>query len=234
MIEGIIMKTKQLGNLSLICLVVTVLWLVFLIIGMAGAGPLGTFEQVLAYAGRAGVIFYLTYINAALITVSAVMLFAGLYLYYKSTAPAMASLGVIFVPIYGTMNMVVYLSQITVVPRLLQLYAMPEYQEFAQFFLRQSIQQWPDSTISVINIMAYAVLGVPSILFGILMLRSGAVLRLGGIFLLLSGIAGIVGFVGIAAQSIWLGNSSLVGGILFLAALVCMSWGYRQGTYSNR
>lgn len=51
------MQTKLVGALSLICLVGTILWLVFLIAGMAVAGPLGTFEQVIAYVSKADVLF---------------------------------------------------------------------------------------------------------------------------------------------------------------------------------
>ena len=222
------MQTKLLGVLSLICLVVTILWLVFLIAGMAVAGPLETFEQVLAHVNKADVIFYVTYTNAALVTVSAVMLFAALHLYYKPIAPEWSSIGVSFVPIYGAMNLVVYLSQVTVVPRLLQLQAMPEYQALSQFLLRQAIQQWPDSVISIVNNLAYAVLGVPSIIFGVLMLKSAPDLRLGGILLALNGIACIAGFIGIAAQSAWLSQGSFVGGVLFLLALAPMSWVFLQ------
>lgn len=222
------MQTKLLGVLSLICLVVTILWLVFLIAGMAVAGPLDSFEQVLAYISKADVLFYVTYANAALVTVSAVMLFAALYVYYKPMAPEWSSIGVTFVPIYGAMNLVVYLSQVTVVPHLIKLQSVPEYQVLSQFFLRQVIQQYPDSAIYIVNNLAYAVLGVPSIIFGILMLKSALVLRLGGVLLSLNGLACIAGFIGIAAQSAWLSQGSLAGGVLFLLALASMSWSFLQ------
>lgn len=220
------MQTKPLGVLSLVLLVLTILWLVFLIVGLSAAGPLDTFEQVLAHVNKLDVVFYLTYANAALITVSAVMLFAALYLHYKPIAPEWSTIGATFVPIYGAMNLIVYLSQVTVVPRLLQLQAIPEYQVLSQFLLRQAIQQWPDSAVSIVNNLAYAVLGVPSIIFGVVMLKSAPALRLGGILLGISGIASVAGVIGIAAQSTWLGQGSMIGGVLFLLALVPMSWAF--------
>ncbi|MFC1532761.1 DUF4386 family protein [Thermodesulfobacteriota bacterium] len=220
------MQTKLIGVLSLILLVLTILWLVFLIVGLAAAGPLDTFEQVLAHFNELDAVFYLTYANAALITVSAVMLFAALYLYYKPIEPEWSAIGATFVPIYGAMNLIVYLSQVTVVPRLLQLQAIPEYQALSQFLLRQSIQQWPDSAVSIVNNLAYAVLGVPSIIFGVLMVKSDPALRLGGILLGISGIASIAGFIGIAVQRTWLGQGSTIGGVLFLLALVPISWAF--------
>lgn len=223
------MQTRLLGVLSLILLALTILWLVFLVVGLAAAGPLDTFEQVLAHVNKLDVVFYLAYANAALITVSAVMLFAALYFHYKPIAPEWSAIGATFVPIYGTMNLIVYLSQVTVVPRLLRLQVLPEYQALSQFLLRQAIQQWPDSTISIVNNLAYAVLGVPSIVFGVLMLKSAPALRVGGALLVLNGLACIAGFIGIAAQSTWLSQGSLVGGVLFLLALAPMSWSFLQG-----
>ncbi|PKO12749.1 MAG: hypothetical protein CVU39_22545 [Chloroflexi bacterium HGW-Chloroflexi-10] len=217
------MQTRLLGVLSLICLIITILWLVFLVADRAAAGPLDTFDQVLAHVNKPDALFYLTYANAALITVSAVMLFAALYIHYKPIAPEWSAIGVMFVPIYGALNLIAYLSQITVVPRLLQLQALPEYQAFSRFLLRQVIQQWPDSTISIINNLAYAVLGVPSIIFGILMFKSARALRPGGVLLALNGLACIAGFIGIAAQNAWLSQGSLMGGVLFLLALAPMS-----------
>ncbi|MEW6405120.1 MAG: hypothetical protein AB1649_25270 [Chloroflexota bacterium] len=224
------MQTKSLGILSLVCLTFTIIWLIFLIAGTGSAGPLETFEQVLAYTARLDGVFYLTYVNAALVTVSAVMLLAALYLYYSPIVPGWSVIGAAFVPIYGAMNLVVYLSQITLVPRLLQLQAMPEYQALSQFLLRQAIQQWPDSAVSIVNNLAYAVLGVPSIIFGVLMGKSAPVLRLGGILLALNGLACIGGFIGIAIQSAGLSQGSLIGGMLFLLALVPMSWGFLRST----
>lgn len=222
------MQTRTLGLLSLFCLIVTIFWLVFLTAGMTVVGSLKTFEQVLAYVSRAGMIFYLTYINAALVTVGVIMLFAAFYLYYKPGAPAWSAIGATCVPVYGAMNLAVYLSQVTVVPRLLKLQANPEYSTHAQFLLRQTIQQWPGSAVFFFNNLAYAVLGVPSIIFGVLMLKSTPALRLAGVLLALNGLACIGGFIGVAAQSAWLSQGSLIGGILFLLALVPMSWNFMQ------
>lgn len=217
------MQTRLLGALSLICLVLTILWLIFFLAGKAIAGPLETLDQVVANVHGAPAFFYVTYTNAALITVSAVMLFAALYLHYRPISPGWSAIGVAFVPIYGAMNLVVYLSQVSVIPRLLQLQAEPQNQTLAEFLLRQALHQWPDSAAFALNNLAYAVLGVPSIVFGVLMLKSTPALGLGGAFLLLSGLASIAGFIGVAMQSAWLSQGSAVGGVLFLLALVSMS-----------
>ncbi len=218
------MQTRLLGALSFACLVSTALWLIFLVAGAATAGPLTTFEQVLSHIGSAGVLFYATYVNAALITIAALLLFGALYVAWRQLAPTWTAIAMVFVPVYGALNLVAYLSQITVVPRLLQLMAVPEYRALSELLLRQTVHQWPDSTVYIVNNLAYAVLGVPSIVFGVLMYRSVPALRLGGGLLALSGVACIVGFIGIGAQNALLGYGSRVGGVLFLFALVPMTW----------
>ena len=224
--EDTAMKTRCIGILSLICLVLTIGWLIFLIAGMAVAGPLETFEQALKYVEKADVLFYITYTNAALVTMSVVMLFSGFYLHYRHVAPEWSVIAAMFVPLYGGMNLVVYLSQVTIVPRLIELQSMVEYESQANFLLRQGIQPWPDSAVSVVNNLAYAVLGVPSIIFGVLMIQSTSALRSGGILLSLNGIACIAGFIGIVLQSPWLSQGSLAGGVIFLLALVPISIGF--------
>jgi hypothetical protein len=94
--------------------------------------------------------------------------------------------------------------------------------------LRQIIQQWPRSTISIVNNLAYAVLGIPSVIFGTLLLKSDSALRTGGALLALNGIACIAGFIGIAARITWLARGSVVGGVLFLLSLVFLSWSFLQ------
>lgn len=228
------MQSKHLASLSIICLLGTVLWLALMIAGLAGAGPLDTFDLMVNHVSQGGTVFHLTYANAAVLTVMVVMLFAGLYLHYKSAAPFWALAGVIFVPVYGLLNLVVYLSQITVVPQFLQLSTVPESQSMALFFLQQTIQQWPGSAAAVLNNLAYAVLGIPSIIFGVLMFQERGLTRAGGILLVLNGAACSAGFVGIALQSALLSNGSMVGGVLFLFALVCMSLGYGAGAWKKK
>ncbi len=214
------MHTRRLGVLSFIALVVTALWLVLLIANMANAGPLDTFERVLAHVSKLDVLFYLSYLNAALTVLAATALFTGLYLYSKSTAPASSLVGLVFVPIYATMNLFVYLSQITIVPHLVPFLSEPEYAAATNLMLRQLIQEWPASGVSFFHNLAYGLLGIPSILFGLILFRRSLSLRLGGILLALNGVACILGVVGILIGSELLGLGSVVGGVFFLIALI--------------
>jgi len=222
--EEAVLLAKPLGVLSLVSLILTVLWLVCLIMGVTSADHLDTFDGVLSHLTKLDFLFYMTYVNAALLTVSATMLLVAFFFSLKPVAPLWSAIGVVFVPVYGCLNLVAYLSQVAVVPRLLRLRTVPKYQALSEFLLQQTVQQWPDSAVFIFNNLAYAVLGVPSVIFGVLIMKSHRLVRPGGVLLGLSGVASIAGFVGIVAQTPWLAKGSLVGGILFLLALVQFSW----------
>jgi hypothetical protein len=117
--------SKLIAFLALACLVLTALWIALLIADMASAGPLETFEQVAAHASRLHGLFYATYLNAALLTLAAVAFFAALYAWLKPQAPDWAVIGMVFVPIYGALNLIAYLSQVTLVPALFDLRTDP-------------------------------------------------------------------------------------------------------------
>jgi hypothetical protein len=71
--------------------------------------------------------------------------------------------------------------------------------------------------------LAYALLGIPSIIFGLLMFREKSPLKVAGALLALNGVACILGIVGFLARSAPLSLGTLAGGVLFLLALVPMS-----------
>jgi hypothetical protein len=215
--EGREIRTRLLGALSLTCLIVTVIWLALFIYQTATQGSVETFEQALASVAQLDVLYYLTYANATLITISATMLFAGIDVLCKKDAPLWSAMAAAFIPIYGLLNLFAYVSQITIVPRLVEL------RPASDALLAQMVQAWPGSAVNVANNLGYAVLGIPSIVYGILLARRATLLRAGGILLALSGVASIAGLIGIAAGSAALSTGSIASGALFLVALIPLS-----------
>lgn len=214
------MKTRSLGVLAAVSFVLTAIWLGLLIASMARSGPVGSFERALAAAARLDTLYYLTYANAALITLTVSALFAGLFAYCEPAGPGWSLVGFIFVPVYCLLNLVAYLSQITVVPQLLALQQTPETQATATVLLRMALQASAGSAVSVFNSLAYAVLGIPSLVYGAMLARGRGLLRAGGVLLALSGVACIVGMAGVVMQDSVLSFGSVVGGVIFLLALV--------------
>jgi hypothetical protein len=147
----------------------------------------------------------------------------SLYSLLKPQAPGMALIALLFVPVYAAFNLIVYLSQITVVPALLALRSMPEYAPAVTVLLGQALQAWPASAVYVINNLAYALLGIPSIVYGVLLARRGRWFRMGGVLLALNGAACILGVLGILAGDPILSNGSTLGGGLYLLALLALA-----------
>jgi hypothetical protein len=229
------MKSKLIGFVSLVETVLVTFWLVLLILGMKNEGTISTFEQRLAQVAKMDRIFFMSYLNAALLTIGATMLFSGLYILCKSASPEWSAMAVIFVPVYCALNLFVYLSQITIVPQLLLLQNQAEYQTLSAFLLRQMLQQWPSSVIQIVNLLAYAILGIPSIIFGLLLIRFGSTIRAGGILLALSGIVSIFGFTGALAQVSTLAFIGAAGsGALFWIALYPLTWGLLSGSFQRQ
>jgi hypothetical protein len=208
--------SKLAAVLCLVCLMLTVLWLGLLIADMATAGPLETFEQVAAHASRLHGLFYATYHNVALLTVAAVALFAVCMPGSSRPHPAGSFIGLVFTPIYGVLNLVAYLSQVTLVPALVTLRLDPQTTAAADVLLRLTLQAWPQSAMAFFNGLAYAILGIPSMLYGTLLWRYGGALRWGGVLLALSGAASVLGVMGLLTGSALLAQGVMVGGILFL------------------
>jgi len=218
---------RTISTVALLTFIFSVLWLVFLIAGMAAAGPLDTFDRVLAHVAASGPLFTLTYINAALVTLSASALFAALYQVVHNSMPARAMIGLVFIPAYCAINLFAYLSQITIVPGLIGALNQPETAAAARLLLAQLIQEWPASGVSFFNNLAYAVLAIPSIIFGVALARETGPLRVGGTLLALNGIACVLGVIGILANAGPLAVGSVVGGVLFIAALPFLAIGLR-------
>jgi hypothetical protein len=210
-------ERKTVGVIALICLVVTLIWLALFIAGTAAEGAIESPEEALASVSLLGPLHYATYVNAALITVTATMLFAGLALVCWSEDKLWTAMASAFVPIYGLLNLFAYVSQITIVPRLAAL------RPAVDPLLAQLVQAWPGSMVNVLNNLGYAVLGIPSIIFGVLLPRTDGSLRAAGALLAASGVASLLGIIGIASASPVLSFGSIVSGVLFLAALAPMS-----------
>jgi len=223
------MKTKWLGWISLLTLISVTLWLILMIWDMATAGPLDTFEQVLAHVSKHSWIFTLTYINAGLFTLAAMALMGGLYVYCQQIAPEWSRIALVFVPVYGAFNLFAYLSQITLVPALVEATSNPEFATSARLLLALSIQLWPSSTVGFFNGLAYAILGIPSIIFGWAIYKTNRSLRAAGWLLAINGVACILGISGYFIGSALLSMGTVIGGVIFWFALFPLTLVFMRG-----
>ncbi len=213
------MKTRQIGILTLTVAVLTVIWVALFVYERLGAQAVYTLADRVAAIERNVGLHVLIYTNSGLLTLTGVAMLAGLYLYCREENPLWGVVALVLIPIYGLANLVVYLSQVFVVPGLLELYHQPETAAVAEILLGLTIHDWPGSVAGFVNALAYAVLGIASIILGLMMYRKSSSLRAGGVMLAISGILSIIALVGVGIHNALLAFMSPVGGFVYLIAL---------------
>jgi hypothetical protein len=219
---------RSLLSICVIAFVLTTAWALLLIVDMAGAGPLDTFQQILAHVPRSSPLYYIGYVNAGLVTLAVTALLAGLYVRLRHRQPLWASIALAFVPIYTGLNLAVYIMQITVVPGLLRLQVDGEFGAMATWALRLLIHIAPGSIAEFANILAYAVLGIPLVVFSALLWGRSRMWSGTAALLIFSAVADVVALQGLVVESPLLKRGVLVGGFLFWVALLLMIVALRE------
>jgi hypothetical protein len=189
-------------------------------------GGIDSYEEALEYVSSPGILFYITYLNVVILTGMVLMLFGLLYLFFRDTYPAASLSGMLFVPVYAAYNLLVYVSQVSMVPKLIENSGPGAESEVMEFFLGHMIQMYEGSAIGMLNHFAYAVLGVPSILYGRMVYRLNPAGKISGAALILSGTVCMIGFAGILAGNEVLSFGSALGGMLFWLALLAMAFSF--------
>ena len=212
------MKRNKLWVFAVLSMVFTGVWLILMIISVSINGSLRTPEEVIEYLRNFKTLYYLTYINAVLVTVAVTIFFSYLYDHCKTLNREWSLAGLIFIPAYSVLNLIVYFSQITVVPKLMG-YVFPEAYSimFSQF-----IQILPYSAMAAMNQLAYGLLGIPSVIFGILLIKNKEISIAGEWLLMLNGVLCILGVIGTASGIEGLSAGSVIGGALFLFSLIAI------------
>jgi hypothetical protein len=214
------MNTRALGVLTVAVIVTTAIWVAIVIPDTASAGSVDTLSEMIESLGDLDFLFYFNYVNAALITLLDVAMFVGFYLYCRDQDRFWTTVAVAFVPIYGLGNLIAYLSQVFVVPHLLDVYHMAETRRVGEVFLGLTLHTWPGSAVGALNALSYAILGIPSIILGVMMVRKERELRFGGVLLAISGVLSLVAVIGVAVSSPVLAATTLVSGFVFLIGLI--------------
>ena len=208
---------------SIILLVQTVIWVILTGISMSQVDTAWTYTDYVRWASKPDFFFIGNYINATALTFTAVILFTFLYGFLKERYESYAILGLVFIPIYGIMNIICYSIQISVVP-LLAGTSLDSPDKI--FFASQFIQAYNKSLIGFMNGMAYAILGIPSIIYGILMFKESK--KLSGVFISLNGVFCIIGIIGYIINNSIFEKGIMIGGILFMGGLIAMAFEFRN------
>jgi hypothetical protein len=216
------LTTRTIGILTLIVAAITVLWAVLFMVTEVAMPAVPTLAGRIALIEGSLGLFVLNYANAGLLTLAAVVMLAALCVYCRQEDPLWTAVALVFVPIYGLANLVVYLSQVFVVPGLLDLYRDPATAAVAEILLRLALHTWPGSAAGFVNALAYAALGIPSVILGLLLARRAPCLRAGGRLLALSGVLAVVALVGVGIGDATLAFLSPLGGFVYLVGLILL------------
>lgn len=213
---------------SIILLVQTVLWIVFTGFSMSQVESTWNYTEYVIWASKPDFFFIGNYINASILTIAAVILFTFLYGFLKNKYESYARLGLVFIPIYGIINIICYSIQISVVPVIASSSLdSPDKIYFASQFLQANSK----SIIGFMNGMAYAILGIPSIIYGILMFKEYK--KLSGVFISLNGFSCIIGIIGYVIKDSVLEMGIMIGGIFFMGSLAAMAFEFRNKDLSK-
>ncbi len=218
------MKTNKIGWITLILIVTTLLWIILLALSESGAPEIKSIEDRIHLIENQNTLYKAGYLNAAFLTLVTVFFMSAIYAHFKDAYSVWCTIAFSFIPIYGLANLISYLSQVFIVPVLILLFKESETQTISLVLLKLTIHTWPGSAIEALNGLAYAILGIPSIIFPLVWFRNSKILRMGGFLLAISGILSIVAFIGLIANIGFLTHLSIAGGIIFLLSLIPLAY----------
>jgi len=210
----------QITALTLFFLCVS--WIVFGVISMSPVKADWTDSDFLNWVSKPGLFFTLTYINATLLTIIDIVFFYFLYSFINLSNKTFAQLGLLFVPIYGVLNIVCYSIQITTVPSIAEIALKSGNVDFAI----QLVQAKNNTFMGYINGLAYTILGIPSIIYGWVLFKKG--IRFSGLFLIASAIFDFFGIAGYLIGNKTLSTGMILGGVAFTIALICIVFEFKK------
>ncbi len=199
-------------NLALFTVVILVLWVVLMILSGMQMQADWAAKDYLNYAREQNPVFVLNYLNAGLFTALVIVLFGCLYLLVKNEYPVLALVGLLFIPVYGTLNLLVYLGQVTILPLVANGSASQEA-------ALQWMQLYPGSPIGMVNGLAYALLGISSVLYALTIIGRGKMGQITAWLLIVNTVLCLLGPIGVMTGNSLLTLGTVAGGIVFTGAV---------------
>lgn len=214
---------KQIRVTALILFFLTLLWVILMALSTAAIEQAWTPSDYVEWISEPSLSFRINYLNVSFLTLGVVFFFVLLFKYLKLKSRSLALAGFVFVPIYGVLNLFCYSVQINLVPAMAQT-ALAQGESILR--VAQWIQASPVSIVGKLNGLAYALLGIPSFLYGYLLIMDTR--RVSGLTLLLSGILCLLGMAGMLFESKVLSMGTMAGGFLFLISLGAFWFDFRE------
>lgn len=205
--------------ITILLLASTLTWLLTMV--WCKATMANTSEQInyVQWVMKFNTSFIICYLNATVLTVLCLALFWVLFQIFSKFNRAASEIALFFLLIYGTVNLVVYISQFVVLPLLAHNIFKTDLLPDDIDMIYNWIQIAPGAKMARANAMAYAILGIPSIVFGLLIIKHARTGKTGGWLLIVNAMFCIAGVIGIYINNNILQIGTVVGGVIFMVAV---------------
>ncbi|MFZ5643778.1 MAG: hypothetical protein ACOY46_09335 [Bacillota bacterium] len=213
---------------ALFSVVAVVIWIVSMIVFQA---PEGTPEEQLVFLYNRGLMAGVPFLNAFILSVLQLPVFAGVFILIRPVAPVAALAGSLAGLVYVTYSSLAYWLQYVMVIRFPELYV-----NAADALLKNSIEQhyflvgsfMQHTFIYAADQLGYLMLALASLILGKALLYLD---RAAGAALIVSGVLGAGGAAGYLTAVPWLEFGNILSGaayLLYLAFVCRLFWGIRQ------
>jgi len=214
---------NKIRNASFISLLLSVIWIIPTVILMQRIKSTWTDIDFLKWASQPDFFYFTYFINAILLTIMSIVLFTLIFIYLSQINKCFAVLGMIFIPIYGVLNLVCYSIQISIVPSIAT-QALGTLGDV--LFASQLMVSNGFSIMDFFSGLAYFILGIPSIIYGYFLIKN--LKKKSGFSLLLSGIFYIIGIIGYMLQNEILTAGTFLGAVTFMIVLVFLIFDFSK------
>ncbi|MFC1564726.1 hypothetical protein ACFL6G_07295 [candidate division KSB1 bacterium] len=187
------MNTKLIGQFALAVIIIVAVTLVVSLLfpGDFRYRDVETVEDYVQYHEAGVQSTHVSHISLILFLVSVVFLFIFLYQFCKIRNPEWATVGVFFLPPFAGLTMLFAAMQVSVAPQLISMYHQPEYQEALSLLFSQFLPGTVNQAYALADV-PLLFLGIPALIFGLILSREQKLLKVTGILLAVSG----TGFIG--------------------------------------
>ncbi len=186
---------------------IILLWPVFMALSDGNAGSL---EEKVLEISKDGAVYYIGFVNASLIAPSAFALISIVSgLYRKEKKDLFDTIGIVLLIGYCILNSISYISQYSILPRLI---TAGKINEAIEWLFDK------DSLIYFLNQMGYSLFGMGVIIIFKGFLRAKGIEKILGLIFCISGALSILAFIGLLLQNELLNMLTIFSGLLMVPA----------------
>ena len=208
---------KGIWQFALISLLLAIVWIASTTISMSQTDNTWSDLEYLTWVSQPDIMYRIVFISMTVMTALTVALLISFFMYFYEKSKIWSIIAVMFVPVYGAMNIFSYSIQIAMVPSMSAhaLYTSGDISFVLQLLV---ITLGRYTVVGLINQIATTLLAIPSIIFGYMLIKDSK--KISGFLLVIHGVLCSFGIIGYLAQIPVLAIGDTVGGITYVIGLL--------------